>query len=384
MHSGWWLENIKFVTIKNAEAHSEGQGVLLESRRSSRVEHQVLKSDTGLQHFKFCYNLVRVKDLTRAKQILALVAQRQGLLLSPLPIADRFLFHLEVANSNWVNIENLPPLVTSSVLQSWNYFKEGWLNSAKDFVGLSWFNAFAGVDIFSWDCFGLKLFDFLKEFRIKLLFFISHFLLLNLFLSFWWFWALSWGFRWAVLIDWFRWAMFILTFNQIFLLKFIFSLFSLLAALPEVMHDSHHFLQFLFFLHWTFRVFMIDWQGCHIFQDLFGSEDGIIIGEANLFAVFSINNSHQFAQKISLELSDAFEFSNVSIFAKIHVDFCEDPPYSRVKEVLDSVICAAWKVLGYLGPFISMLSLQLEKPDLFFIRPLIANDWGIKLMLPPK
>jgi hypothetical protein len=76
---------------------SKGLRVLFNSRRSLGVEQQVLKSYTGLEHFKFCYDSALVKDLAGAKQVLPLVSQRKGFLLLPLPVPYLFL-HLEAVN----------------------------------------------------------------------------------------------------------------------------------------------------------------------------------------------------------------------------------------------------------------------------------------------
>lgn len=96
-------------------ANSEDLQVWLNFRRFLRVEQQVLQSDTGLKHFKFCYSLSRTKELARAKHVLLLVAQQKGI-LSPLPISY-LLLHPETANTV-VNVQDLPPFIGLFLLES--------------------------------------------------------------------------------------------------------------------------------------------------------------------------------------------------------------------------------------------------------------------------
>lgn len=229
-------------------ANSEDLRVWLNSRRFLRAEQQVLQSDTGLKHFKFCYTLSRTKELARAKHVLLLVAQQKGI-FSPLPISYLFL-HLETANTI-VNVQDFPPFIIPFFLESWKYSKKGWFCWVEYFVGFGAFYTLCGVDLLSWNDFCGKIFHFFHETKLFFYIFILHFTaILDWSMFPWRFISLMWAFRcWIELTSWFGWWWFFSAFLiKFFTLELIFSLFSLLATFPEVMHDFDHKSQFSFSL----------------------------------------------------------------------------------------------------------------------------------------
>lgn len=141
------IENIKFDTNECMRSNSEDLRVLLKSRRFLRVEQQILKSYTGLKHFKFCYNMVRSKNLARTKQVLSLVSQRKGILL-PLPISH-LLLHSEAIISSRIHVQDLPPLISPSVINSRKKSEESWLCCIEYLVSFSELYTFCFVHFLS-------------------------------------------------------------------------------------------------------------------------------------------------------------------------------------------------------------------------------------------
>lgn len=168
----WWLVNIKFVK-SNAEAKLGEQLVLLKTRRSLRVEQQVLQSYTGLKHFKFCYNLIRAKGLTRTKQVLPLGNHREDILLSPLPITKRLFLHLE-GIADLVHLQHLPPFVATTLVKSWNDLEKSQVLLAWQLSTLVQFNTTWGSDFFAFYKLNADVLNLLEELITYLLFLVLH------------------------------------------------------------------------------------------------------------------------------------------------------------------------------------------------------------------
>lgn len=170
----WYFDlvNIKFVK-SNAEAKLGEQLVLLKTRRFLRIEQQILQGYTGLKHFKFCYNLIRAKGLTRTKQVLPLGNHREDILLSPLPITKWLLLHLE-GIANLVHLQHLPPFVTTMLVKSWNYLEKSQILLAGQLSTLVQLDTTWGSDFFPFDKLNADVLNFLEELITHLLFLVLH------------------------------------------------------------------------------------------------------------------------------------------------------------------------------------------------------------------
>lgn len=112
-----------------------------------------------------------------------------------------------------------------------------------------------------------------------------------------------------------RWT-FSLIFYKIRFIKVVSLLSSLSTALPKQMHHFYQWFQSKIYS-FVLQIMLLPNKAYNFAEYIFGKSSNLLVAQSHPFVVLAIDNSHQLAQKLRLELSDAAKFLSTAVFREI-------------------------------------------------------------------
>ena len=76
-------------------------------------------------------------------------------------------------------------------------------------------------------------------------------------------------------------------------------------------------------------------------QDLFGKFNSVFTRNSHPFVIVSIDDCHKFAEIVSFKESDNFELSDVFMFSKIEIYFCQNPSHRGIEKVFNCIVSSS-------------------------------------------